>query len=66
MKKDIKVKICMGTGGIAAGGTDVLEAFNQEIGTAGIDASVEKFCSVHKVGCRGLCAKDVWYGDRKL
>lgn len=49
----------MGTGGIAAGGVDVLKAFNKELDTAGIEASVEKFCSVHKVGCRGLCAKDV-------
>ena len=49
----------MGTGGIAAGGADVLKAFNKELDTAGIEASVEKFCSVHKVGCRGLCAKDV-------
>lgn len=49
----------MGTGGIAAGGTEVMEAFNSEISSAGIKASVEKFCSLHKVGCRGLCAKDV-------
>lgn len=49
----------MGTGGIAAGGIDVMNAFNNELAAAGIDASVEKFCSVHRVGCRGLCAKDV-------
>ena len=59
MKSDIKIKVCMGTGGIAAGGTDVMNAFNKELKEAGIDASVEKFCSMHKVGCRGLCAKDV-------
>jgi NADH-quinone oxidoreductase subunit F len=59
VKKDIKVKICMGTGGIAAGGIDVMNAFNNELAASGIEASVEKFCSVHKVGCRGLCAKDV-------
>ncbi len=49
----------MGTGGIAAGGTDIMNAFNKELKEAGIYASVEKFCSMHKVGCRGLCAKDV-------
>ncbi|MBI4698451.1 MAG: NADH-quinone oxidoreductase subunit NuoF [Nitrospirae bacterium] len=49
----------MGTGGMAAGGSEVMEAFNREISEAGIEASVEKFCSMHKVGCRGLCAKDV-------
>ena len=49
----------MGTGGIAAGGAEVLDAFNKEIADAGIVAAIEKKCSTHKVGCRGLCAKDV-------
>jgi len=49
----------MGTGGIAAGGAEVLDAFKKELKLAGIKASVEKNCSLHKVGCRGLCAKDV-------
>lgn len=49
----------MGTGGIAAGSIDVMNAFNAELAAAGVEASVEKFCSVHRVGCRGLCAKDV-------
>ncbi len=49
----------MGTGGIAAGGTEVMDAFTKELRTAGVSASVEKHCSMHKVGCRGLCAKDV-------
>ena len=59
MNKDIKIKVCMGTGGIAAGGTEVIEAFNTELKSAEVTASVEKSCSMHKVGCRGLCAKDV-------
>jgi NADH-quinone oxidoreductase subunit F len=59
MKKDITIKICMGTGGIAAGGNDVMQAFHKEISATGVKAKVEKFCSLHKVGCRGLCAKDV-------
>lgn len=49
----------MGTGGIAAGGAEVLEAFIQEIASSGAEAGVEKRCSSEKVGCRGLCAKDV-------
>ncbi|MDP1758665.1 MAG: NAD(P)H-dependent oxidoreductase subunit E, partial [Thermodesulfovibrionales bacterium] len=53
------IKVCMGTGGIAAGGSEVMDAFRRELSTAGIAAAVEKNCSMHKVGCRGLCAKDV-------
>lgn len=55
----IIIKVCMGTGGIAAGGTEVFAAFKKELGQAGIKAKVEKNCLMHKVGCRGLCAKDV-------
>lgn len=54
--KDITIKTCMGTGGIAAGGAEVLEAFGQETRNAGIPISTGTLC---KVGCRGLCAKDV-------
>ncbi|MDP2168556.1 MAG: NADH-quinone oxidoreductase subunit NuoF [Thermodesulfovibrionales bacterium] len=57
--KEIGIKICMGTGGIAAGGTQVMEAFTEHLRSSGIEASVEKRCSMHRVGCRGLCAKDV-------
>src|SRR3989339_229882 len=53
------IKVCMGTGGIAAGGSEVIDAFRTELNTAGIAATVEKNCLMHKVGCRGLCAKDV-------
>ncbi len=49
----------MGTGGVAAGGGEVLDAFLNEISSEGIAASIEKRCSPGKVGCRGLCAKDV-------
>ncbi len=49
----------MGTGGIAAGGAEVIAAFKKELKLAGIKANVEEHCSMHKVGCRGLCAKDV-------
>ncbi|MFN2354607.1 MAG: NADH-ubiquinone oxidoreductase-F iron-sulfur binding region domain-containing protein [Desulfopila sp.] len=50
----------MGTGGIAAGAVEVMEAFRRELKDAGIkDAVVEKHCRLHKVGCRGFCARDV-------
>jgi NADH-quinone oxidoreductase subunit F len=59
MQKEVMVKVCMGTGGIAAGGKDVMKAFIEELRARGIDASVEEYCSVHQVGCRGFCARDV-------
>ncbi len=59
MNKDISIKVCMGTGGIAAGGVEVLSAFEKALAAEGIHALVEKNCSVHKVGCRGFCARDV-------
>lgn len=59
MNKDISIKVCMGTGGIAAGGEGVISSFEAALAAARIRASVEKNCSVHKVGCRGFCARDV-------
>jgi NADH:ubiquinone oxidoreductase subunit F (NADH-binding)/NAD-dependent dihydropyrimidine dehydrogenase PreA subunit/(2Fe-2S) ferredoxin len=59
MNKNVSIKVCMGTGGIAAGGTEVISSFERAFSEKGIRASVEKNCSVHKVGCRGFCARDV-------
>ncbi len=59
MKKDVSIKVCMGTGGIAAGGVEVMSTFEKALASAGIKASVAKNCSMHKVGCRGFCARDV-------
>ncbi len=59
MAKKINIKVCMGTGGIAAGGADVMQAFKAELKKKEIKASVGKHCTMHNVGCRGLCAKDV-------
>ncbi|MFZ5998143.1 MAG: NADH-quinone oxidoreductase subunit NuoF [Nitrospirota bacterium] len=59
MSKHITIQVCMGTGGIAAGGTEVLEAFQSLMQEKNIPAEFKKECSMHKVGCRGLCAKDV-------
>jgi NADH:ubiquinone oxidoreductase subunit F (NADH-binding)/(2Fe-2S) ferredoxin/Pyruvate/2-oxoacid:ferredoxin oxidoreductase delta subunit len=49
----------MGTGGIAAGGAEVLAAFESLMREKNIPAEFKTECSMHKVGCRGLCAKDV-------
>lgn len=59
MNKEILVKVCLGPGGIAAGGETVLMAFKEETRKRGITASVESNCTVHQVGCMGLCARDV-------
>lgn len=60
MASEIIVNVCMGTGGIAAGGDQVMETFITELASAGIDnASVREKCRLHKVGCRGFCARDV-------
>ena len=50
----------MGTGGIAAGGEQVMKALKQEFEAAGIkNAKIMENCKLHKVGCRGFCARDV-------
>jgi NADH:ubiquinone oxidoreductase subunit F (NADH-binding)/(2Fe-2S) ferredoxin/Pyruvate/2-oxoacid:ferredoxin oxidoreductase delta subunit len=55
--KDIVVSICTGTGGVAAGGYKVIDAFQAAFAEKDLDA---KFTPrTHKVGCRGFCAKDV-------
>src|SRR3990172_7665072 len=59
MKKDISIRVCLGTGGIAAGGVEVMSTFEKALAAAGIKAAVQKNCSMHKVGCRGFCARDV-------
>ena len=60
MASEIIVNVCMGTGGIAAGGDQVMDAFIKEFAAAGIEnATVKEHCRLHKVGCRGFCARDV-------
>jgi len=59
MNKGIEIRICTGTGGIAAGGLEVLETFQRLLSEKNITATIQKNCSSHKVGCRGLCARDV-------
>ncbi|MFN3739440.1 MAG: NADH-quinone oxidoreductase subunit NuoF [Thermodesulfovibrionales bacterium] len=59
MDKNIEIRVCAGPGGIAAGGTEVLEAFKQLVDKKNLNAEIFKECNLHKVGCLGLCAKDV-------
>ncbi len=55
--KEIVISVCTGTGGIAAGGYQVIEAFEEALEEHGITAKFK--ARTHKVGCRGFCAKDV-------
>jgi len=55
-----EVHVCMGTAGVASGGTEVMEAFKKAFEDAGLPAEVkERNCKVKATGCRGLCARDV-------
>ncbi|HYA31468.1 MAG TPA: SLBB domain-containing protein, partial [Thermodesulfovibrionales bacterium] len=55
----VQIKVCMGPGGIASGGPEVISAFHSELNQSSIAAEIEKGCSLHHVGCFGLCSKDV-------
>jgi NADH:ubiquinone oxidoreductase subunit F (NADH-binding)/(2Fe-2S) ferredoxin len=58
-KKDVVIKVCTGTGGVASGAVEVLSAFRDALSTAGVDATFGERCSAQKVGCRGFCSNDV-------
>jgi NADH-quinone oxidoreductase subunit F len=64
---DVEIGICMGTGGIAAGGNDVFAAFQQGLKASGVygvvkpreDTCEGECASITGTGCRGMCAMDV-------
>jgi NADH:ubiquinone oxidoreductase subunit F (NADH-binding)/(2Fe-2S) ferredoxin len=56
--KDLTIRVCVGTGGLAAGSQEVMDTFVRELKGKGLKANIEKKC-VNKTGCRGFCAKDV-------
>jgi NADH-quinone oxidoreductase subunit F len=58
-RANIEIKVCMGPGGIATGGVEVIKAFKDELAKKEIKAKIGENCSLHKVGCFGLCARDV-------
>ncbi len=57
-KDDLKIRVCVGTGGIAAGSQKVIHEFERLLKARKIRASITKKC-VNKTGCRGFCARDV-------
>jgi NADH:ubiquinone oxidoreductase subunit F (NADH-binding)/(2Fe-2S) ferredoxin/NAD-dependent dihydropyrimidine dehydrogenase PreA subunit len=59
MNKEIVIKVCTGTGGVASGAGMVLSAFKHAISSSGIQATFSKRCTAERVGCRGFCSKDV-------
>ena len=56
--KDLVIRVCVGTGGLAAGSQKVIDEFGKKLKSHGIKAEIVKKC-VNKTGCRGFCAKDV-------
>jgi NADH-quinone oxidoreductase subunit F len=55
----VTAKVCMGLGGVSAGGQEVLQAFMDQFARKGLTGEVNKRCHGQKVGCMGFCAKDV-------
>jgi NADH-quinone oxidoreductase subunit F len=58
-RKKVVVRVCIGTGGLAAGGKEVIEAFKKAISDFCVDIELDFTCHYQKVGCRGFCARDV-------
>ena len=56
---DISIRVCMGPGGIASGGGEVLSAFETQLKQSNLSAEIKDRCSTHKVGCLGMCSMDV-------
>jgi NADH:ubiquinone oxidoreductase subunit F (NADH-binding)/(2Fe-2S) ferredoxin/Pyruvate/2-oxoacid:ferredoxin oxidoreductase delta subunit len=69
-KKKVIVRVCIGTGGLAAGGKEVIAAFKKAITDFCVDLDLDFTCHYQKVGCRGFCARDVLVdvvdGDKSL
>jgi NADH-quinone oxidoreductase subunit F len=63
---EVDIRICLGTGGVAAGSREVLRAFEEEVARTGIlalirpreDKCADRAASVTGTGCQGLCAMD--------
>ncbi|MBF0558900.1 MAG: NADH-quinone oxidoreductase subunit NuoF [Nitrospirae bacterium] len=58
-KRKLIVRVCIGTGGLAAGGKEVIAAFKKAINDFCVDIDLDFTCHYQKVGCRGFCARDV-------
>lgn len=55
--RKIEIHVCTGTGGVTAGGYDVLESFEAHLSRN--KASAKYTPRINKTGCRGFCTKDV-------
>jgi (2Fe-2S) ferredoxin len=63
---DVDIRICLGTGGVAAGSREVLQAFEDKLAESGVLAVIRpreddcagRCASVTGTGCQGLCAMD--------
>ena len=63
---EVDIRICLGTGGVAAGSREVVHAFEEKLKDSGVYAVIrpredtcEGHCaSVTGTGCQGLCAMD--------
>ncbi len=63
---EVDVRICLGTGGVAAGSREVLKAFEEGLAGTGVLAVIRpreddcagRCASVTGTGCQGLCAMD--------
>lgn len=55
--EDCSVRVCLGTGGISAGGEQVMDAFRHNLSARDLAIPVEK--RLKRVGCRGFCSRDV-------
>lgn len=59
LPENVRIYVCMGTGGIAAGAAEVMTAFESQFDHHGLSVELHENCTSHKVGCRGFCARDV-------
>jgi NADH-quinone oxidoreductase subunit F len=63
---EVDIRICLGTGGVAAGSREVLKAFEEEVAKTGVLALIRpredncagRSAAVTGTGCQGLCAMD--------
>jgi len=63
---EVDIRICLGTGGVAAGSREVLKAFEEELARQDVLAVVRpredkcdgRAASITGTGCQGLCAMD--------
>ncbi|MBN1321073.1 MAG: 4Fe-4S binding protein [Thermoleophilia bacterium] len=63
---EVEIRICLGTGGVAAGSREVLKAFEEELARSEVLAVVRpredkcegRCASITGTGCQGLCAMD--------